>query len=224
MPSITTKQIFVTLSHSSVDNITGTKEFISHCKTFSRHLIIKELGKDKVHPHYHIYLQYLKPVRANNLTAQYKKKYFTNLTPTEDKIFLKVKAAIELNKLLGFYFQKEKDYEIVSKKDVDLKHYKSEWDKQKPSTIQTKFKFVSYTELPFFIINYIEDQNLIHTFVRPPLDKKVTAEDYFRKEFFKLWLYLFIEQKVNLHSYDNKKFTICEYVYQYFRFKSKSIV
>lgn len=216
MPSVSSNQFFVTISHSDVDNLKGTTEYIKHVKKDTKkHLVVKELGKQGKHPHYHIYVEYDNKTRTDNYTKQLKTQYFTELDPVENKRAIVVKSVYDVSKLVGMYFQKEEGYEVVANKSVDLDYYKKQC---KIKAVKPSYKFITFNELPFFIIEQIQKNENIISLDDYNISKRYHKDsddqlDWCLQRAFNLtWNQLFTVHKYNMHSYHNKKDTVYYYV------------
>lgn len=219
MPSVATKHLFVTISHPAVDSLKGTSEYLDYVKkSVKRHLIIKELGKNGDHPHYHIYAEEDEAKRADNYKQCLIRKYFTTLQGNHRRYTIVVKAVTNLNKLIGGYFIKEDNHTIISNKNVNLDQIKK---MVKSSSSKITYKFISFNELPFFLINYI-DENNIEMVPKETEEKAIKSNTkgdllqirrtIFDKSVDTLWMQLF-RLKYNMHAYDNKKDVIKEYLF-----------
>lgn len=234
MPSLPTHKFFITISQSSKDDYQGTKDYLKFIRTHKTHLIIQESGKKGDHPHYHIYVILNDSKRADNYTREIYKQYYQHVKQgtAEWDHLLKVKAVTDLVKLIGWYFQKEESYKIVSSKNVDMTEYKRLWEAQKqPVKVKASYacNYVSLNDLPFYIIEHIE-KNKIQMIEQSHIDlfkksgkKSSTALDEiftsFSVKFNLIWMSLFVKHKVPVHSYDRQQETIKKYIFEYFKNK-----
>lgn len=234
MPSLPTNKFFVTISQSSSDDYKGTKEYLKFIRTLKTHLIIQELGKHRTHPHYHIYAIINDSKRADNYTRELYKLYYPHIKQgtAEWDHLLCVKSVSDLTKLIGWYFQKEDNFKIISCKKVDMTEYKRLWEAQKqPIKIRPTYacNFVSLNDLPFYIIEHIEknkiqmiDTEYQESFKKSKKKSSSALDEMYTQfsiKFNLLWMSLFTVHKLPMHSYDRQQETIKKYLFDYFRNK-----
>lgn len=233
MPSLPSCKLFITLSHSSIDSFSGTKKYLDFCKKQKVHLIIQESGKKGTHSHYHIYVHLDKAKRADNYKRELIKQYYPDIKDESERLhMIDVKAVTDLVKLIGWYFQKEDKFKIISSRDVDMAEYKRIYNATiQPVKIRPSYacKFVSLNDLPFYIIEHIEknkiqmiDKDYAESFKKSKKKSSdAISEMYtnFSIKFTTIWMSLFTKHKLPMHTYDRQQETIKKYIFDYFKNK-----
>ncbi len=158
-----TKEIFLTISTRQdldANQLKKLRDYVQkHYNT--KHLLVKETGKDGTHPHYHFYGHLKESRRINALTSQWKNALFKgyNLDTDEDRQCLIIKSVNQTDKLLGWYFQKEKTSQIMMKKDIDLDYYQKKWIETQKEVKYTVPKTITFRDAPYFMIKYMETKH-----------------------------------------------------------------
>jgi len=158
-----TKEIFLTIStRQDLDavQLKRLKDYVlKHYNT--KHLLVKETGKDGTHPHYHFYGNLKESRRINALTSQWKHALFKgyNFDTDEERQCLTIKAVNQIHKLLGWYFQKEQTSQIMMKKDIDLDYFQKKWIETQKEVKYRVPKTVTFRDAPYFMIKYMETKH-----------------------------------------------------------------
>lgn len=152
-------ELFITISpkHELTQEVVEkVKKYIQkHFDT--KHIIIKEMGKDGDHPHLHIYGMSKEQKRTNAFKTNFITHLWRNeLSPDERKHMVDVKKANHTDKLLGWYFQKEENSTVILNKGIDLEHFKVKFEKTKQKVKYEMPKSVSFSNAPFFFIAFME--------------------------------------------------------------------
>lgn len=121
------------------------------------HIIIQENGKNGDHPHLHIYGSCKVQKRTNAFKINFITHLWKNeLTPEERKHTIDIRKAHHIDKLLGWYFQKEEDSKLILNKGIDLANFKVKYEKTLQKVKYELPKSVSFSNAPFFFIAFMK--------------------------------------------------------------------
>lgn len=152
-------EFFITISprhEISTDTLEKVKKYTQkHLDT--NHIIIQENGKKGDHPHLHIYGSSKVQKRTNAFKTNFITHLWKNdLTQEERKHTIDIRKAHQIDKLLGWYFQKEEQAIIILNKGIDLDHFKVKYEKTLQKVKYELPKSISFSNAPFFFIAFME--------------------------------------------------------------------
>ena len=125
-------EFFITISprhEITTDTLEKVKKYTQKHLDIN-HIIIQENGKNGDHPHLHIYGSCKVQKRTNAFKINFITHLWKNeLTPEERKHTIDIRKAHHIDKLLGWYFQKEEDSKLILNKGIDLANFKVKYEK-----------------------------------------------------------------------------------------------
>lgn len=156
------QNVFITVS----DRHDLTAEQLKRWEEYSqkhydtKHILFKEMGKNGEHPHYHFYGKLKTAKRSNALKSQFITMLFKDreLDRDERKHLVVFKKAYDEIKLIGGYCTKESDYKIQFQKNIDIVHYKKEYERRSKEIQYTRPIPISLGNAPFLMNAYMTER------------------------------------------------------------------